>query len=133
MYISREEGKIYDRNRVAEEMVIVVNAIQLWSADNNGIYPKSIDDISMKSGKVYGEYFIKPLEKSEVVFINDSIPANIEHGKHKYGSINVYIFGDRKKCVVVGYTYKDLPVLRSDNTEFKQYYKEKLKTLEHNK
>jgi len=133
LYFSREEGKIYVAGKVVEDMVIVVNSMDRWAVDNNGFYPQGLNDLNKKSGKLLSDYYIKPLEESVVSFINDSIPSKIEYGKHKTGSINVYIFGDRNKYVVVGYTYKNLPIWRSDDKEFKQYYDAKLKTLKQSK
>ena len=133
LYFSREEGKIYVERKVMDDMVVVINALDRWAVDNDGYYPPGLNEINKKSGKIFNGYYLKPLEESAVSFINDTIPTKIEYGKHKPGSINVYIFGDGKKYVVVGYTYKNLPIWRSDDKEFKQYYDAKLKALKLNK
>lgn len=120
-------------SQVRENIGCIVDGLDRWAANNNGLYPMGLKDQSMSESKRFIEYLEKPIKQSYqegfaqidsiITFVNDTLPSKLEHGRQIPGSINIYIYGNNKKYVVVGYGYKKQSVIRSDTEEFKKFYK----------
>lgn len=126
-----------------ENTARIIDALELWAGDNDGIYPTNITAQSKKDGKQFTAYIEKPIVQSYkegytkldsmITFVGSEAPTKLEHGQRKPGSIDVYVYGDGKKCVVVGYGYKNQPIIRSDSDEFKKFYDAYLKMIKPNR
>ncbi|GEM_PF-6259826 len=144
VYFSLGAKSDYVRLAMLQENVArVVDALELWASDNDGMCPASLNVQSKKGGKQFAAYFAKPMVQSYpegqtklesmITFEGSDVPAKLEYGQYKPGSIEVYVFGDSKKYVVVGYGYKNQPIIRSDTDEFKKFYDAYLKMIKPNR
>mgnify|MGYP001358323963 CR=1 FL=1 len=139
----RAEGDYVRLGLLRENVARVIDALALWAGDNDGMYPVNPNVQSMKGGKPFTAYFEKPIVQpytegytkldSMITFVGSEVPAKLEYGQHKPGSIEVYVFGDGKGCVVVGYGYKKQPIIRTDSDEFKKFYDAYLKMIKPNR
>lgn len=139
----RAEGDYVRLGLLRENVARVIDALALWASDNDGLYPANLTVQSKKDGKPFAAYFEKQIAQpytggytkldSMITFMVRETPAKLEHGQRKPGSIEVYVFGDGKGCVVVGYGYKKQPIIRTDSDEFKKFYDAYLKMIKPNR
>ena len=142
-YLVGKEAELARQGRFRQQISIVLFTLNKWASDNDGLYPANLTVQSKKDGKPFAAYFEKQIAQpytggytkldSMITFMVRETPAKLEHGQRKPGSIEVYVFGDGKGCVVVGYGYKKQPIIRTDSDEFKKFYDAYLKMIKPNR